>query len=207
MIARVTGVVLAGGNSTRMGQDKALLTRGGRSLIGRTCEVALACSERVWVVTPWPQRYQPWVPSTVHFLQESGRNEVQNETQNQRAPGPLVGFAQVWPQVETDWVLLLACDLPCLEVEVLQRWVAMLDESGGDAIAMLPISPQGLEPLCGFYHQRCRPSLEQALTQGIRSFQKWLTPERIICLSAPPGMLMNCNTPQEWDMFESFISL
>ncbi len=54
---RIVGIVLAGGSSRRMGQDKALLDVGGRPLIARAVDALLACLPRVIIVTASPQRY------------------------------------------------------------------------------------------------------------------------------------------------------
>ena len=111
--ASLSVIVLAGGRSRRMGKDKALLTHQGQSLIGRTIQVAQKLSNDVLIVTPWPERYQSSLPDSVRYITES-----------LQAPsaGPLSGFSQGWQQTASDWSLLLACDLPYLEVAVLQRW-------------------------------------------------------------------------------------
>jgi molybdopterin-guanine dinucleotide biosynthesis protein A len=102
----LTGIVLAGGQSSRMGRDKALIPIQGVPLLRRVCEVALNCTSEVYVITPWPERYQDILPDACRVVREV---PLPGETQSQ---GPLVGFAQGLAQVETDWVLLLACDLP-----------------------------------------------------------------------------------------------
>jgi len=118
----LSAIILAGGSSSRMGRDKALITLQGVPLLRQICDVALHCTHEVYVVTPWPERYQEILPEGCRVIQEV---PMPGENQNH---GPLVGFAQGLAQVETDWVLLLACDLPQLKVEVLQGWVAELSK-------------------------------------------------------------------------------
>ena len=58
----IVALILAGGQSRRMGFDKALMAWNGEPLIQRTCRVALGCAARVYVVTPWADRYRPVLP-------------------------------------------------------------------------------------------------------------------------------------------------
>ncbi|MEH2197049.1 molybdenum cofactor guanylyltransferase [Nostoc sp.] len=190
--SRLSAIVLAGGKSSRMGQDKALILIQGMLLLQRVCAIAQSCADAVYVVTPWPERYQELLLPSCQFIREvpsSGES---------LAHGPLVGFAQGLAEVKTEWVLLLACDLPKLRVEVLQEWVTRLDSVGDNAIAALAEHPKGWEPLCGFYRRRCLPQLLEFINQGGRSFQQWLRqyPVEVLPLSEPE-MLFNCNTPED----------
>ncbi|MBD0313928.1 MAG: molybdenum cofactor guanylyltransferase [Microcoleus sp. T3-bin5] len=188
----LSAIVLAGGQSTRMGRDKALITLEGVPLLRRVCEVALNCASEVYVVTPWPERYQDILPENCCVIQEVS---LPGETQPH---GPLVGFAQGLEQVKTDWVLLLACDLPQLQAEVLQNWVSELEKTAQDAIALLPRHPKGWEPLCGFYRRRCLPSLTEFINKGGRSFQQWLSQHPVQELPLiERSLLFNCNTPAD----------
>ncbi|MBE9037399.1 molybdenum cofactor guanylyltransferase [aff. Roholtiella sp. LEGE 12411] len=192
----LTAIVLAGGKSSRMGQDKALIPIQGIPLLQRVCGIAQACANTVYVVTPWPERYQDLLLPHCQFIREIPLFE---ETGQKPLPhGPLVGFAQGLAQVKTDWVLLLACDLPKLQIEVLQDWATRLDKVGDEAIAALAHHPKGWEPLCGFYRRRCLPQLLEFINQGGRSFQQWLGQHLVEVLPLlEPEMLFNCNTPED----------
>ncbi|MDA0867210.1 MAG: NTP transferase domain-containing protein, partial [Cyanobacteria bacterium] len=114
-------------------------------------------------------------------------------------PGPLVAFAQALSQIHTDWVLLLACDLPHLTGPTLQQWASQLPQLDASVIAYLPPGPKGWEPLCGFYRRTCQASLEAAVSQGHRSFQTWLATVPVQAIpDVPPNQLLNCNTPAQW---------
>lgn len=190
--SELTAIVLAGGKSSRMGQDKALIPIQGVPLLQRVCSIAQSCADTVYIVTPWPERYQDLLLPGCQFIREVplARESLTH--------GPLVGFAQGLGEVQTDWVLLLACDLPRLRVEVLQDWVTRLDSVGDNAIAALAYHPKGWEPLCGFYRRRCLPELLEFINQGGRSFQQWLRQYPVEVLPLPePEMLFNCNTPED----------
>ena len=125
----LSAIILAGGQSSRMGQDKALLSIQGVPLLQFVYSIAESCADKVYVVTPWPERYQELLPAC-QFIREMPPNH-----------GPLVGFVQGFAQVQTDWVLLLACDLPRLRVEILQEWIAGLNSVG--TFALLPRHAKG----------------------------------------------------------------
>lgn len=182
-----------------MGQDKALIPLQGVPLLRRVCEVALHCASKVYVVTPWPDRYQDILPDACGLLQEiplPGKTEPH---------GPLVGFAQGLAQVKTDWVLLLACDLPQLQVKVLQEWATQLEKTDKNVIALLPRHAKGWEPLCGFYRRQCLPILSQFINEGGRSFQSWLAQHPVQELMIQDTQLLfNCNTPADLERLASY---
>ncbi len=192
-------IILAGGQSSRMGRDKALIVVEGIPLLRRTCAIALHCSSQVFVVTSAIRDYSKIVPDRCGVIEEKllpGKSKPQ---------GPLVGFTHGLVQIKTTWVLLLACDLPRLNQEILQRWMRQLPQVG-NAIALLPQGKKGWEPLCGFYRTDCLPSLTQFMNQGGRSLQAWLAQASVqtIQFSDDPdtqkqeqAMLFNCNTPED----------
>ena len=178
-----------------MGTDKALITLGNDTWLAKTCQIALVCSIKVQIVTPWPEKYQAIIPPECELIHEI---PLLGENINH---GPLVGFAQGLAQVETEWVLLLACDLPCLEAQQLLEWCQHLNLAPNNVIALLPRQGERWEPLCGFYRRSCLPLLNQFIQQGGRSFQQWLRqyPVRELPVTNP-RILFNCNTPKDLKM-------
>lgn len=188
-------IVLAGGQSSRMGRDKALIAVRGVPLLQQICDVALQCASQVYVVTPWPQRYQEILPSRCILVQEQ---PLPGETVKESPHGPLVGFSQGLAQVQTEWALLLACDLPQLRVDILQNWSLGLEDAPKDAIALLARHPKGWEPLCGFYRRSCLAVLTEYIDGGGRSFQGWLAQNSVEELPlSDRALLFNCNTPDD----------
>jgi len=189
----LSAIVLAGGQSRRMGQDKALLSVAGQPLLRYVCEQALVCVAQVGVVTPWGDRYRGLLPPGCEIVDERQGSDLQGG-------GPLLGFAQGLEWVTTEWVLVLACDLPNLRGDTLKRWASQRN-ADSSAIALLPRGSKGWEPLCGFYQTRCRGSLDAAIARGCRSFQTWLADEVVQELRLESGdreQLLNCNTPEDW---------
>ncbi len=186
--------ILAGGLSSRMGRDKALLNIDGVPLLQKICQVGLVCTDKVYVLTPWPEKYQEILPNGCQAIEEV---TVPGATQPH---GPLLGFCQGLIHVDTEWVLVLACDLPRLEAKVVQGWVKQLAKVDKDAIALLPRNYQkGWEPLCGFYRRACLPLAIRFINQGGKSFQQWLAQYPVEELVVKDSqVLFNCNTPEEF---------
>ena len=191
---KISAIVLAGGKSSRMGRDKALLNINGNALLTQICLLANQCATQTYVVTPWSEKYQSFVPSSCQLVKEQ---LVLNATSNT----PLIGFFQGMQLVKTEWVLLLACDLPYLSSSQVKQWMPALATVLPTEIALLPRHPKGWEPLCGFYRRNCLSSLEAYLRDGGKSFQSWLARHPVKEL--PIGdrtCLFNCNTPQDWKL-------
>jgi molybdopterin-guanine dinucleotide biosynthesis protein A len=188
-INQVGVLILAGGKSSRMGEDKALIEINHQPLLQYVCHVALQISSSVYILTPWQERYQSIIPEPCKFLSESLPNQ-----------GPLVALSEGISVLNTEWVLLLACDLPCLDSTILQQWTQQLEQIPLSTLAVVPERNSRWEPLCGFYRRQCQENLQQFIQQGGRSFQQWLPQieTRPIQLNPPHDlMLLNCNTPME----------
>lgn len=187
--AQVTALVLAGGKSSRMGTDKALLLWQDMPLLQRVVLTAQECCSKACVITPWPERYQDLLPGSVQWCVESCQNA-----------GPLVALAQGFQAVETPWVLLLACDMPQLDSTVLRDWISQLPSQDSSVIAYVPYFQSRWEPLCALYSVNCCPSLDAYISSGGRSFQGWLRRVDVVPLwvdDAIAPMLRNCNTPKD----------
>jgi molybdenum cofactor guanylyltransferase len=207
---QLSAIVLAGGLSSRMGQDKALIEINQVPLLSKICQIALQCADPVYVVTPWIERYRAVVDRPVQFIQEVPLSNEPGEPN-----GSLVGFVQGLAEVKTEWVLLLACDLPGLRGEILQDWATRLSKGEGARceadtarVALLPKNPEGYwEPLCGFYRQDCLPSLQAYIATGKRSFQGWIAQQSVQAvqelLVSDRQMLLNCNTPEDLQTFRT----
>ncbi|GAP95008.1 molybdenum cofactor guanylyltransferase [Leptolyngbya sp. NIES-2104] len=182
----LSAIILAGGKSSRMGQDKALIEIDGVPLLKRTYDAAKHCTDSIYVVTSWRDRYES-ILSDVNWIDESAPRS------------PIIAFTEAFQQVSTEWVLLLACDMPRLNGETLQELTAQLGESS----IVVARSEEGWEPLCGFYRRDCLPSLQNYLASGKRSFQDWLNSENVQELElSDRQILFNCNTPTDLEQVD-----
>jgi molybdenum cofactor guanylyltransferase len=183
----LSALILAGGQSTRMGQDKALVKVQGIPMLLRVCSVAQAAlGETLYIVTAWPERYQALTPKGCQFIQEMDPQ------------GPLIAFAQGLAHIKTEWVLLLACDLPKIKASSLRSWAEALKDLPPTVMALVARQEKGWEPLCAFYRRASLDHLQQFLDQGGRSFQAWLSELSVQELAlTDEEMLFNCNTPED----------
>lgn len=181
----LAAVILAGGRSSRMGHDKALISVGTETLIQRTCRIALQCTNEVYVVTPWPDRYRLALPNTVGFI-----TEPPSPGQAGTFQGPLMALItalsvlQARPEESATWVLALACDMPNLSAAVLTAWRDELTNLEPQYLAYLPKRQHRWEPLCGFYQVAALEFLQEYAATGERSLQAWLNQQ------AMPGQML-----------------
>ncbi|NEP41154.1 MAG: molybdenum cofactor guanylyltransferase, partial [Okeania sp. SIO2H7] len=159
----LVALILAGGKSSRMGKDKALIPWQNIPMLKRVYQVASECTEKVYIITPWPEKYQNILPTECKWLTET------------KTEGPLVAFTQGLAQINSDWILLLGCDLPLLNLDIIQTWATQLNQLSPEILALVPKTSQGWEPLCGFYRQQIKVELQKYIDQGDRSFQRLLT--------------------------------
>jgi molybdenum cofactor guanylyltransferase len=193
----IIAIALSGGKSSRMGRDKALLEINGETLLSRTCRIALEVADSVYIVARSQEQYQDAIAQNLlnsHLVVDC------------QFDGALVGFWQGIQAIANpvDWILLLACDLPNLQSDILQIWANQLANLPETAIAYLPRyvderSQKQWEPLCGFYRWQCQDSLREFINNGGRSFQKWLSNQEVVEIEdAPLAILFNCNTPDDF---------
>ncbi|WP_198287571.1 molybdenum cofactor guanylyltransferase [Rivularia sp. PCC 7116] len=183
----IATLILAGGKSSRMGIDKALLLYKGKPMLQRVYQVAAECTQKVYILTPWVERYQNILPSNCNYLIET-----------QPGKGPVNGLSEGLEQISADWILLLACDLPLLDVEIIQSWINKLSQIPASTLALVPRRADIWEPMCGCYRKEVKIELDSFLKSGKRSFQKLLSGIEVEALEVDEKidlMLLNCNYP------------
>ena len=148
----VSGFILAGGRSRRMGTNKALLPLGGRRLVDRAIDLLSPHVEEVFVVGP---------PEVFPFLHVPVRaDEI-------KLSGPLGGILTGLRHARFERSLVLGVDLPFLTGEVLDR---ILEKARAiDADVTLPRYHDIQETLCGVYSRRCITPIEGMLMAGRKS--------------------------------------
>lgn len=182
----ISVLILAGGKSSRMGFDKALIKIDGQYLLDKIYHIATELSNEVLIVTSPEHQYQSIFPNHKFIIEPHPYQ------------GPLVAFAYGLSFINTEWVLLLPCDLIYLHSQEVKSWLEFLSEVKPEVMALLPTHEKGWECLCGFYRRSCLPSLQASIAMGNKSFQRWLKEEKVSSLKVKDRrILYNCNTPED----------
>ena len=185
---RVTGVIQAGGKSTRMGgAPKALLELGGRPIIERVASVLREVVDDVLVVTNTPELYRflrlPMVPDI--FPDH----------------GSLGGIYSGLASVSGDVAFTVGCDMPFLRADVARLVIGRAAE----ADVVIPRAGDQLETMHAVYGKACLPHMEERLRAGrlkiVGFFERVRVleiPEAVVAGHADPAVVfMNVNTPEE----------
>ena len=154
----VAAFILAGGASSRMGSDKALMEFAGEPLIVRTARLLAPLVSRVTVIGP-PGPYRRLGLQTVPDRIPGVRKVAARQ-------GPLAGIVTALGVTSSPWNLVLACDLPYLTVEWIELLLSRAVQS--NALAFLPHTPRGLEPLAAVYRREAYTALAEAFRRGVR---------------------------------------
>ncbi len=151
-----------------MGVNKALLEIGGEALIARTASVVESATGGVAVVVGRPEIYQPLGLSAI--------------ADDWPGCGPLGGIATALRASETDWNLIVACDLPYLTQEWLEFLLQRARSSAADVVVPMNNAAEDMrraEPLCAVYHRRGEAAIRRLLEQGVRKVTEGLASVRV----------------------------
>ena len=186
MTARpVYGLVLAGGQSRRMGSDKALLLRDGQSQLAHMVTVLSDSLDKVFVSARKDQAQDP----------ERGRFNLIVDRYDDM--GPVAGILSALEQhSEADW-LVVACDLPNIDAATL---TFLLQNRASDKpfTAFRSTHDDLPEPLCAIYRSGSDTIVRQFVDDGIFCPRKILLRSDTLLLEQPnPNSLHNVNTPDD----------
>jgi molybdopterin-guanine dinucleotide biosynthesis protein A len=195
----ITGVILAGGLSTRYGgENKAFLRVGGRRIIDRLFETFSGLFEETILVTNRPGEFLDLDTLIVTDIFPVRSSLTGLHTGLFHASRPFAFFA--------------ACDAPFLKREIVELVLSGVASDPGTDIVM-PRTGAGYEPLCAAYSRRCLKAAEEHLKQGKLKIQLALKQARTRFIAEEalrerdPGLVsfFNVNTPEDLARAESMI--
>jgi molybdopterin-guanine dinucleotide biosynthesis protein A len=198
MTVKTTGIILAGGKSSRMGTNKALLDLNGRRVIEGIAERLRNITDEMVVVTNTLADYE--------FLQ------LPMVEDNWKGMGPLAGMEAGLTVSKTEYNLIVACDMPFISVELGQYLLTCLDESQ----AAVPVIDGTRHPLFAAYRREVltevRKSLEKNelrmghLLQNVHV--KIITEDLLVSLGLPneEQYFFNMNNREQYQKAIKFIN-
>jgi molybdopterin-guanine dinucleotide biosynthesis protein A len=182
--APLYGLLLSGGASQRMRQDKAALDYRGEPQLLRAWRLLQAVTE------------QAFVSVREHQRGDALRATLPQIVDSYEAVGPVAGILSAQERHPDAAWLVLACDLPLLDNDTLR---GLIDARDPQAFAtVFASSHDGLpEPLCAIWEPRSHALLRQRYEDGSFCPRKALMQSNIVLLPAPGDALDNVNTPEE----------
>lgn len=187
-IPGITGVILAGGESRRMGCDKSLLPVDGARFIDHIYRRMAGLFDEVLLVTNSPGLYHDLPCRKVPDIYY--------------AKGSLAGIHSGLCHAQNDQVFVVACDMPLLSTAVIRQ----LANSTPQAEVVIARNGKGVEPLHARYAKSCLPAIEAVLDRGSRKIIDFFPAVRVHELPAAElfafdregNSFRNINTPQEY---------
>jgi len=144
---KLTGIILAGGQSTRIGRDKALLEFGGMRLIARSISIIAPLCDEILISTNNPGLEYLRYPLV---------------SDEHRGIGPIAGLHAALRYSQSEYHIVIPCDTPLVTVDVFERMFAIV--SAAHPPACVAGTADGfIEPLIGCYHRSALPALEKQI--------------------------------------------
>jgi molybdopterin-guanine dinucleotide biosynthesis protein A len=195
----LTVLILAGGRSQRMGQDKAWLPLGGRPLVERLARRVLPIASEIIFSTNQPEAFQALAGALPCPVQLAGDIFLQ--------AGPLAGLHAGLSAARYDLVAALATDMPFVNPALLRA----MAEAMGEHDAVVPQIPDqngelDYEPMHAVYRRSCLPAMTAHLEAGHRRIVAFFPDVAIRIFSAQEvaahdphyRSFYNMNRPEDW---------
>ena len=193
-------VIQAGGQSTRMGENKALKPFMGRPLVQRVIERLAPIADELLLTTNQPEEFA--------FL------ELPLFTDIKPGRGPLGGLYTALISAKYSSVAVVACDMPFANAPLLLAAAGLLSQDDADVV--IAETAEGFEPLHAVYRREtCIPAIESAMEADQWRVISWLPQVKVRKLSPeelgrfdPQGLAFwNVNTPEEFSKAEQRASM
>jgi len=190
-----TAVVLAGGASSRMGQNKADVRLAGEPLLDRTIRLMRPVFTHVVVSVREPRSH----PACPQIFDMAGGG------------GPMAGIVTALAQVPTPWIFAVACDMPFVSCELVRCMARQ--RNGWDAL--VPVVAGMPQPLAGFYARRALSVMKRQMARGEFSLQQLLhhvnsclVPEHEVrALDPAMHSLIDLDTPEDVQRAEFILQM
>lgn len=195
MITSLTGAIIAGGKSRRMGRDKRLIPVEGQPMILRVLQgLAAATTQQLIIASDAPQ-LRPILPPALPILADAVPDA-----------GALGGILTALLHSRTPWVCCVAADMPFISPALIERLAEQVEAGVQVILPMIDQRPQSLHAL---YHTSAAPVIRQQIATGnlrIADAFKSLAVRRIWLADVqgwglPVSSFVNINTPDDLEKY------
>jgi molybdopterin-guanine dinucleotide biosynthesis protein A len=187
------GFILAGGASSRMGKNKAHLKLGGKTFVERAA---------LWLSSIKPRR----IFLVGNFTNENKATDIEilPDVFESNSRASIIGLHTALFHAETEWIAVLACDLPFAGGELFKRLAEFVQD---ELEAIVPLQKdERAQPLCALYRKTCLLKVEAALASNEWSLKKLLEKletrfvrfEEMSDLPSAGNFFFNVNTPEDF---------
>ena len=162
----IPAFILAGGDSRRFGENKALYPFKGRPMIERSINLISPLSSETFIISKEEDGFTDFGVPVL-------RDDLNRQT-------PLAGILRGLRELDS-WGLFLACDLPFMEAGVLKNLIDSINddpEKEGISSVVASIDDNNLQPMVACYHKSGISSLTVAIEKNY-SMKKWLSESKI----------------------------
>ncbi len=149
MYSDITCIILSGGKSTRMGENKSFLKFGNETIIERLVNLAKSIFHEVTIITNEPEIY--------HFLGLPVFTDIYKNV------GPLAGIHSGLIHSKTASNFIISCDIPLINTGTIQFIV----DYPSERLIKVPFADGFLQQLCGMYSRACLPIIENLISNSI----------------------------------------
>ncbi|HRI26918.1 MAG TPA: molybdenum cofactor guanylyltransferase [Chitinophagales bacterium] len=192
--AHISAYVLAGGKSSRMGNDKGLMLLGGKPMVSYALQTLQTCFESITIISANRQYEQfgyPVIPDATHT-----------------PAGAAAGIYTALQHGSAQWRLVVSCDMPFITPQGIQLLAAHATPAHEIVLAT---GSKGAEPLFALYAVGILPRWQNQMEQGVLKLQTLIA--GFTCCQLPiaqnpvfaPPFFMNLNTPPDFTTAQQFL--
>ncbi len=185
---KASGIILAGGSSSRMGRDKSLMVYNQQTLIERTVNELRKVVDEIVIASNNTSKYS--IPGVI---------EVPDLYPGM---GPLAGIHAGLKQIKHRYAFVISCDMPLFRARLAEY---LLERCAGYDVVVTQINGY-LEPLCAVYSKECLEPIESCLKAGVRKIILFFPQVRVLTIGHreienignPEELFYNLNTPEDY---------
>jgi len=148
---KTTGIILAGGKSTRLGRNKAMELLSGKILVHYVYDSLKPLTKQILIVTSEDQAALPYPAASIVLT------DIYSDK------GPLSGIYTGLSSAEYDYSIVVGCDMPFLNKKLLRH---MVEECRGFDAVVPRLGPSKIEPLYSVYSRNCLGPIKVQLQKG-----------------------------------------